>query len=128
MTPGKEGPAAESLVDREEFGLQRLWEQFRIPGEPQLEAFNECLGLITQECGIVAGKLRPDDTLESVMGKPQTRNPLAWLVDRASFEDRSSELSYRLKQRRKGLGAPAGPVRTPTSIRDYVLAWLHMEA
>lgn len=128
MTPGRGEAAAESFVEREELDIQRLWEQFGIPGELQLEAFGECLALIAQECGLAAGKLRPHDSLESVMGKPQTRNPLAWFFGRASFEDRSSELSFRLKQRRKGLGARPIPDRTPNSVREYALAWLHREA
>jgi hypothetical protein len=128
VTPDTGEAGAESFVDREELGIPSLWEQFGVPGEPQLEAFAECLALIAQECHLAIGRLRPHDSLESVMGKPQTRNPLSWVFDRASFEDRSSELSFRLKQRRKGLGARPMPDRTLASVRDYVLAWLHREA
>ena len=128
MIPNSGDAAAEPVAEREDLGIQRLWEEFGISGAPQLEALGECLALIAQECGVAAGKLRPNDSLESVMGKPQTRNPLAWFFDRASFEDRSSELSFRLKQRRKKLGAGPIPNRTPKSVRDYALAWLHLDA
>jgi len=120
--------AAESVAEREDLSLQRLWEQFEISGEPQLEDFGECLALIAEECGVAAGKLRPHDPLERVMGKPRTRNPVRWLFDRASFEDRSSELSFRMKQHRKRLRVSPVPDHPLHSVRDYVLAWLHREA
>lgn len=119
---------AEQFAERAELDIQGLWEQFELSGAPQLEAFAGCLALIAQECGVAVGKLRPGDSLEGVMGKPQTRNPLGWFFRRAAFEDRSSELSFRLKQRRKGLGVRPVPDPIPESIRDYVLAWLQRDA
>lgn len=110
------------FADREELSASALAEVFDMPPDWQEDMLVQGLAVFKEEYGVPIGRLRPSDSLALFTEPPQTRNPIRWLFARAAFEDRTSELNYRLAKRRQSIGAPARERRLGT-LRDYVLAW-----
>ena len=109
-----------------ELGDAELAAEFGVPVGSDFEEVLDGLKLFHQEYGIRRGLLRPEDPLRLFTEPPLSKNPLSWLFRRAAFEDRASELNYRLKRRRKETGRP--PLHSsPMTVREYVLAWVGRE-
>lgn len=110
------------FANREELSASALVAAFDLPAEIPEDALMQGLSVFKEEYGVSVGRLRPSDSLALFTEPPRTRNPIRWLFVRAAFEDRTSELNYRLAKRLRSIGAPAR-VRPLSTLRDYVLAW-----
>lgn len=109
------------LDGREELGPERLRHAFDAEAHP--EALVECLTVFEEEYEVRMGLLRPEDPLEPFIEPPATGNPLTWIFSRFAYADRTSELEFRLAERRKRIGAPKRVARVLRTVGEYVRAW-----
>lgn len=112
------------IRDREELDLASLDREFSICDPDERPTLVDCLTVFGEEYNVPMGLLRPADPLRVFIEPPPSRNPLSWFFNRAAIEDRTSELSYRLKRQRMSLGVAPVPPQTPRTVGDFVRAWL----
>ena len=113
-----------AIAGRPDLAFDDLVAEFRLPAGSDQNAVRRALGMFAQEYELPIGKLRGDDPLTLFTTPVRTMNPLSWFFDRAAVEDKTSELSYALKNERKRLGLAPIPREAPVTIRDFVMAWL----
>ncbi|SRR6266436_1359295 len=112
---------------RSELSTEELLTEFGLRDSSFRDDFEECLRLFEQEYGISIGLLRASDPLGVFTDPPPTKNPISWFFRRAAYEDRTSELNFRLKKRRDLIRAPA-LTKSPMTVQQYVRAWLGRDA
>jgi hypothetical protein len=112
-----------ATAGRRELPLDELCSEFGIVRDVDASQLRDALSVFEQEYEIPVGKLRADDPLALFTNPPQGRGPISWLFNRASVEDKTSELNYELKKQRKRLRVPAVPSGPLVTVGDYVRAW-----
>lgn len=123
MTKAWQRDLRESFGGREELSVSELASMFGLQGEASEAALRECLKVFEDEYALPMGLLRPEDSLQVFATAPRITNPLRWFMTRAAFEDRTSELNYRLKRQRRRLDRPPLTV-PPITLQEYANAWL----
>jgi len=108
---------------RVELSPTDLLKEFSLPSGITADVLREALKVFKEEYDISTGLLRPSDSLAIFMEGPKSHNPIAWYFERSQLEDRLSAVNYHLKKGRKKWEA-SPPFASPTTMRDYVLAWL----
>jgi hypothetical protein len=109
---------------RDEMDFSALCLLFSAATEKEQRELDGCLSLFEDEYNIPKGLLRPEDPLNMFLEPPVSKGFFSWLFGRAAIEDKSSELNYRLKRQRKRIGRTPIPERPPTTVGEYVGAWL----
>lgn len=108
------------FAGRELLSIEQLAQEFGCPGSARSE-LEEALRLFNELYYVPIGVLRATDSLTLFTTPPSTRNPIAWLFDRAGYEDSVGELEYRLARRTDVYGRSM--TRQPTTLGEYVTAW-----
>jgi hypothetical protein len=107
---------------RDELTDTQLVAEFGLAGTLSVQELRDCLALFESEYGMPRGFLRPSDDILALTEPESTRNPIVAFFRRAAFEDRLSELNYRLTLKRRSLAAPELS-QSPRTVLDYVRAW-----
>lgn len=110
------------FLERPELPASELYALFLLPAEISQAEFEKAVRVFRMEYDIVAGTLRPDDSLDIFVKQPETHGPIDWFLTQPVYEDRLSELNYHLGQERWRTRAPRLKSWAST-IREYVLAW-----
>lgn len=117
----------ERLGDRQTLDLEDLYARFNLPARIGPNALQDCLRAFEEECHVPMGLLRPNDPIKKFIEPPRSKNPLVSIYWWFYFQDKESELSYRLKQARERRGVDPIPSTPPSTLRDYVLMWFAAE-
>lgn len=115
---------ADHFPDREELDPAELYSLFAAATEGDRQGLDACFAVFEEEYDLPRGQLRPEDPLDLFLQPPPAKGPFSWLFSQAAIEDRSSELSYRLKRQRKRIGQVPRPQHPPATVGGYVDLWL----
>jgi hypothetical protein len=115
---------ADQFRDREELDPAEFYSLFVVATEGDRQGLDECFTIFEDEYDVPRGLLRPGDPLDLFLQPPAAKCLFGWLFSRAAIEDKSSELSYRLKRQRKRIGQAPMPKHPPATVGEYVDLWL----